>query len=96
MIQRTLIPTTIPMARRLARLDPVTRISPALAAAALKAEFLAEDVEAHLSEAMVLVPTYVELAASDRPWLQALGHARDVVAIAVLAGFGAYAWAILS
>lgn len=96
MIQRTLIPTTIPMARRLARLDPVTRISPALAAAALKAEFLAEDVEAHLSEAMALVPTYVELAASERPWALALGHARDVVAIAVLAAFGAYAWAILS
>ncbi len=45
---------------------------------------------------MTLVPTYVELAASDRPWIRALGHARDVVAIAVLAAFSAYAWAILS
>jgi hypothetical protein len=94
--QRTLVATTIPMARRLARLDPVTRVSPGLAAAALRPDFLAEDIEAHLSEAMSLVPAMVRVAESDRPWVTGLGHLVTAASVAVLCGGGVYLWAILS
>lgn len=96
MIQRTLIPTTIPMARRLARLDPVTRNDRGLAAATLRPDFLAEDVERHLSEAMALAAQLAAAAASDRSWALMLGHIRDLIAIAVLVAAGAYAFAVLA
>ncbi|MET3485421.1 hypothetical protein [Methylobacterium sp. 1973] len=96
MIQRTLVATTIPMARRLARLDPVTRSSPGLAAAALRPDFLAEDIDAHLSEAMGLVPAMVRVAESDRPWVLAAGHLLTAASLAVLCGGGVYLWAVLS
>ena len=99
MIQRTPMPMSIPMARRLARLDPLTRRSPGLAAAALAPDFEGEDVTAHLTEAMALAldPAFVAATlASDRPWALALGRARDLAALAVLIGVGAWAFAVLA
>lgn len=94
MTQRIHIVPVEPMALRLAGRRPEDRATRAAAERALIDEgYCREDVFDGLDAALARATA---IAASDAPWLRAIGYLRDAVSAFVVLGGGTYLWGWLA